>query len=391
MAWKESSKVDERKKFILRLLNGDKMTDLCLEFNISRKTGYKIYDRFMLNGEPGLLDQSRRPKRFANLIDSGLSELVLKYKKEKPTWGAPKLRELLIRKHSFNKIPAISTIHALLDKNGLVRHRDSRRKYKATGTLLSNPKEPNDLWCTDYKGQFAMGNKMLCYPLTITDQVSRYLIGVEAMEAISEKESISFFKLIFNEYGLPNAIRSDNGVPFATRGLFGLSKLSVWWLRNGIKLERIKPGNPQQNGQHERMHKTLKLSVAKPPANNIFSQQEKIDTFIKEFNFERPHEALNMKTPSQVYIKSQNEFQSEPDQPDYNFCDYHGNVTLCGSLYTHKKRRIYIGNAFAGQPLGVKEVDNDIFEVYFMDYLLGYFDENELKFSEAENPFALNL
>jgi transposase InsO family protein len=390
MPWKVVCKVEERKKFVTRLLNGDKMTDLCREFEISRKTGYKIYDRFMELGNAGLEDLSTRPRRLGNLLDSGVAEFILSLKKEKSTWGAPKLRELFIKKKPNYNPPAISTIHALLERNGLVKsRRRTINKYKAKGTYLSHPTQPNDLWCTDFKGQFGLGNKTLCYPLTITDQVSRYLFAVEGMEQICEKETKTSFRRVFKEFGLPDAIRSDNGVPFASRSFFGLSKLSVWWLRLGIKLERIVPGKPQQNGRHERMHRTLKASVTKPPAKNILSQQEKFDAFIEEFNNERPHEALDMKTPSQIYKCSKKIYPEILDEIDYSANERTANVDMMGRI-SFEQTRIFIGSPLAGQTLGLTEVDEGLWMVHFMDYELGYFDSQSWKFESGENPFALN-
>ena len=390
MPWKETHKMDERKKFVTRLLDGDKMTDVCHDFGISRKTGYKIYERYIEYGQAGLEDGSRRPRRLANLLDSGVAEIILKLKREKPTWGAPKLRELLVRKYSDLNPPAISTIHSLLDRNGLVKSRKNQRRFKATGTYLSSPTQPNHLWCTDFKGQFQMGNQLYCYPLTITDQVSRYILGIEAMERINEVEVFAAFKHVFREFGLPDGMRSDNGVPFSSRGLFGLSKLSVWWLKLGIKLERIQPGKPQQNGRHERMHKTLKLSVTKPPARNLLSQQEKFNFFSEEFNHERPHEALQMKTPSQVYKKSVREYPKLIPELSYPMHDQKLLVTQCGTIRLKNSQRVFISETLGGQYLGLNQVADEIWQLSFMDYELGFFDTETYKFAPAINPFSIH-
>lgn len=304
MPWKERSVVDERMKFVGRLLDGEKMTDLCLEFGISRKTGYKILGRYEKVGLGGLTDRSSRPTRYANQLPMQVEKFILNIKKDKPSWGAPKIREILSRKYSDIKLPAKSTIHAVLDRHGLVKRR-GRKRYRAEGTPLSHGKSPNDLWCADYKGEFMMGNKEYCYPLTITDYTSRYLIACEGLHTTKEIFAFSVFERVFKERGLPKAIRTDNGVPFASpHSLFGLSKLSVWWLRLGIEIERIKPGHPEQNGRHERMHLTLKKETTRPPGMNTLQQQGKFDDFIDEFNNERPHQALNMKIPGEIYENS---------------------------------------------------------------------------------------
>jgi len=296
--------MDERVKFVARLLEGEKMAALCREFGISRKTGYKILERYNDTGLEGLTDRSRRPYRHANQLPFQVEALIVRLKQEKPSWGAPKIMELLARRYPDVHRPAISTIHAVLDRHGLVKHRKGRRN-KATGTVLSVTSQPNDLWCADYKGEFMLADRRYCYPLTITDFASRYLFAVEALESTKESTAFTVFERVFRENGLPRAIRTDNGVPFASpNALFNLSKLSMWWLRLGIAIERIKPGNPQQNGRHERMHLTLKLETTKPAGANFLQQQARFDDFIDEYNTERPHQALAMKPPAAVHTPS---------------------------------------------------------------------------------------
>ena len=266
--------MDERLRFVARLLDGEKMAELCREFDISRKTGYKIFNRYKGCGLEGLTDRSRRPYRQANKLPFRSEKLIVQLKQERPSWGAPKIREKLRRLHSDVQLPAISTVHAVLDRHGLVKRRRRRRGYKAQGTTLSKPRQPNELWCADYKGEFMLADRRYCYPLTITDFASRYLISCDALATTKEKYAFTVFERAFKDFGLPKAIRTDNGVPFASAwALFGLSKLSVWWLRLGIDIERIKPGNPQQNGRHERMHLTLKREATKPAAKNFLQQQ----------------------------------------------------------------------------------------------------------------------
>ncbi len=262
MPWKESSIMDERMRFIIRLKDGENMSSLCREFGITRRTGYKILDRYEECGLEGLHDRARRPVHYANQLPAQIEAAIVAAKREKPHWGARKIRERLLRKLPNEiKVPACSTIHAILDRHQLVT-RPKLRRTKAEGTPLSIGSKPNDLWCTDYKGEFQLGNKQYCYPLTVTDHASRYLFLCEAMESNKEQPAFTAFERLFQERGLPLAIRSDNGVPFASpNALFNLSKLSVWWLRLGISIERIKPGHPEQNGRHERMHLTLKKKL----------------------------------------------------------------------------------------------------------------------------------
>ena len=299
MPWKESSVMDERLRFVARLLDGEPMSQVCRDFGISRKTGYKIFDRYKEHGLEALCDRSRRPVRFANQLPTQLEARIVAIKREKRHWGARKIRELLLRRLPGDiRVPANSTIHAVLHRHGLVAP-PGRPRRRATGTPLSNGSAPNALWCTDFKGEFKLGNGRYCYPLTVTDHASRYLLLCEALQSTREDLAITAFERLFRERGLPDAIRSDNGVPFASpNALFNLSKLSVWWLRLGIDIERIKPGRPQQNGRHERMHLTLKKETVRPPGTNSLEQQARFDEFVREFNADRPHEALNMKCPS---------------------------------------------------------------------------------------------
>jgi len=319
MPWKETSVIEERMRFVLRLKDGESMASLCREFGIARKTGYKIFERYQECGMEGLTDRARRPWRYANSLPLQLQTMIVATKRERPTWGARKIRERLLRKLPHEvKVPARSTIHAILDRHGLVT-RAGRPRMKSEGTALSEGLAPNALWCTDYKGEFMMGDKRYCYPLTVTDYASRYLLLCEAMESVKEVPAFTTYERLFKERGLPAAIRSDNGVPFAApNGLFNLSKLAVWWLRLGISIERIRPGRPQQNGRHERMHRTLKEATTRPSGANFLQQQGKFDDFIDEYNNERPHEALNMKTPAEIYTASVREYRGLED-PHYPF------------------------------------------------------------------------
>jgi len=297
MPWKVRSIVDERVKFIGRVLEGEKMVELCREFGISRKTGYKIWDRYQKVGLHGLTDRSRRPVRYAHQLPMQLEKAIVGIKKNRPSWGAPKIRALLMRKYPEVKPPAKSTVHAVLDRHGLVKRRRKRR-FKAEGTPLSLAKRPNDLWCADYKGEFMLESRRYCYPLTITDFQSRYILSCEALGSNRELYAFHVFERVFKEYGLPERIRSDNGTPFASKATAGLSRLSMWWIRLGILPERIQAGQPQQNGRHERMHRTLKQETTKPPAPSMKTQQRRFEVFQHTYNHERPHEALQQTTPA---------------------------------------------------------------------------------------------
>jgi putative transposase len=390
MPWKECSMVDEKVKFVARLIEGEKMAPLCREFNIARKTGYQIWQRYKRFGQEAFVEQKRTPYRYANKLPVQLEMLILDLKKEFPDWGAPKIREKILRRNPEVKTPAISTIHAVLDRHGLVQSALRRKRYKAEGTVLTDVAEPNDLWCADYKGEFMLGDKRYCYPLTITDYASRFLLCAEALSSTREDFAFETFTRIFKEFGLPRSMRTDNGTPFASgNSLYGLTKLSVWWLRLGINLERIKPGHPEQNGRHERMHLTLKRSTTRPPGNNLLEQQEKLDHFIDEFNRERPHQGIGMKYPAELYKPSPRPYLGTPEL-FYPFHDKTIQVTGCGRI-CRGTIKVNLSTAFAGQEVGIKEVEDGIWVVSFLNYDLGYFDEQGKRVEPVADPFGTKV
>ncbi len=377
--------MDERLKFVARLLAGEKMAPLCAAFGISRKTGYKIFERYKDCGVAAFTDRSRRPYRQANRLPPQLEAVIVRLKREYPGWGAPKIREKLRRQSTAPHLPAISTVHAVLDRHGLV-HKRRRRRPRATGTELSRPTGPNALWCADYKGEFMLGDRRYCYPLTITDFASRYLLTCEALSTTQEQFAFTVFERTFKDFGLPHAIRTDNGVPFASaQALYGLSKLAVWWLRLGIAIERIQPGHPQQNGRHERMHLTLKKEATKPAAANVLQQQARFDTFVTQYNQDRPHQALDMKVPADLYERSDRRYRGL-EELTYPFHDATFTVTQCGRI-CFKGRKVNLSHVFAGQNVGVTQVGERVWLVTFMRYDLGYFDDETCRLEPIDNPF----
>jgi len=381
--------MDERLRFVARLLEGEKMARVCREFGISRPTGYKIFSRYQDLGYQGLLDRSRRPYRHANQLPFQLERAIVRLRSEHPSWGAAKIRAKLVRNFPMVPPPAKSTVHAVLDRHGLVERR-KRRRHKAQGTALSDAAKPNALWCADFKGEFMLGNHKYCYPLTITDYSSRYLLACEGLESTKSTFAFSVFERVFKDFGLPGAIRTDNGNPFASpNALFGLSKLAVWWLRLGINIERIKPGNPQQNGRHERMHLTLKKEATKPASFNFLQQQSRFDDFIELYNQQRPHQALQMRYPAELYTPSTRAYRP-PEPPEYPFHDRTVRVTHCGRICIGR-RKINLSVVFAGQWVGIREVEEKIWLVSFLDFDLGYFDEVEGRVEPGPNPFEAKL
>jgi len=387
MPWKECHIMDERLRFVARLLEGEKMAPLCAQFGISRKTGYKIFERYKDCGLGAFTDRSRRPYRQANRLPAPVEAMIVRLKREYPSWGAPKIREKLRRQPLGIHLPAISTVHAVLDRHGLVQRRRRRRSAGSPGTELSRPAEPNALWCADYKGEFQLGNRQYCYPLTITDYATRYLLACEALSTTQEKFAFAVFQRTFQEFGLPQAIRTDNGVPFASRhALYGLSKLAVWWLRLGIRIERIQPGHPQQNGRHERMHLTLKREATRPAEANVLQQQARFDTFVERYNEQRPHQALAMQVPAALYTRSPRLYRGLGELT-YPYHDVTIAVTHCGRI-CFRGQKVHLSQVFAGQNVGVTQVGEHVWLVTFMQYDLGYFDDQTCRVEPIDYPFG---
>ena len=388
MSWTECSIMDEKLKFIARYLEGETITSLSREFGVSRTTGHSLIKRYREMGSEALVAQNRAPKRYANKLPIQVEALILDLKRQYKNWGAPKIREKIIKAFPHVKAPAKSTVHAVLDRNGLVKKRKGRKRYKNEGTKLTHVKSPNDLWCADYKGEFMTGNKKYCYPLTITDYSSRFLIHCDALTSTNMEFAFESFEIAFKEYGLPKAMRTDNGSPFASaQSFYHLTQLSVWWMRLGINVERITPGCPQENGRHERMHLTLKQETTRPPRGNITSQQEEFDKFINVYNFERPHAGIDNKYPTELYQKSNREYKI-PEPIYYPFHDQTITVSQCGRICT-KGLKVSLSRAFAGVEVGIKEMEDGIWVVSFLDYDLGYFDDKSRKVEPITDPFGM--
>lgn len=376
MPWQESSVMSERVRFVCRLEDGERMTDLCHEYGISRKTGYKFWDRYQKIGLAGLYDHVRAPKCVHNRTSPELQQLIIDWKLKHPTWGAKKIRAELDRSQKGIRIPSFQTVHNILRKAGYVKHRRQRRRTPGYSGKLCPSHYPNEIWGADFKGEFRLGNQIYCYPLTISDHYSRFLIGCEGLESTKLYGVKEGFKKAFREYGLPERIRIDNGTPFASKGIGGFSKLSVWWLRLGVKAERIEPGHPEQNGRHERFHLTLKQETTRPSGGNILQQQEKFDNFQDIYNSARPHEALDMKYPAEVYKSSKKSFQEYLEPLEYPLHDLVRKVSTQGMVTSFGKRSdIHIGAAFAGENVGLREVEPNRWLVSFMNMDLGYIDK----------------
>ncbi len=385
MPWKEPNLVDIRYELLSRLQAGERVTELAREYGVSRKTVYKFKKRLELQGVQGLRDDTRRPARLARKLPGEVEHAVLALKKKYPTWGAKKIRARLPHAFPGVHVPAASTVHCILDRNGGVKRRRRRRKVAGTGKPLSVPERTNHVWGADFKGQFRLANRSYCYPLTTTDLFSRYLLQCEALSSTAEEPAIEAYWELFVEHGLPDVIRVDNGVPFASTALWGLSRLSVLWLRLGIEVQRISPGCPEQNGCHERMHRTLKLDATRPPGRNLLEQQEKLDTFQRVFNHERPHEALDMQVPADVYRPSFRPCPPRLPELDYPFADDVLRVQSDGTLRLRGRHRFYLTMPLAGQHVGIQEQDDGRWLIAFAAYDLGLYDPTTRRFAPFDS------
>lgn len=367
-------------KFVSRLEAGEKMSDLCREFGISRKTGYKFLERYKAKGAAGLFDESRRPRTAPHRTPQPTRELLASLKRKHPTWGPKKIRDLALRRHQGVEIPAATTVGTILRSYGLSNSRKKRRKVPLYEGPMTRAAAPNELWCMDYKGQFRLGNGRPCYPLTISDAFSRYLLACEGFEAIHGPSARDVLDALFEQYGVPVAMLSDNGPPFAGRGLFGLSQLNVYLLRQGVRCERIEPGHPEQNGRHERMHRTLKAETTRPAAHNLLAQQERFDVFRETYNCVRPHEALDMRTPSEVYQNGQSRKLVSRDELSYPLHDDMVRVDVRGTLLLPGQHRCFLTTALAGEWVGLRELDDDRWLVSFASLDLGEYSFKTRKF-----------
>lgn len=378
MAWKDVNPMEERIRFVLKAAREKvSFSDLCQEFGVSRKTGYKWLDRYEKYGLEGMRELSRRPLTSPNALEDWLVELIIKEKRRHPTWGPKKLFEVLAGNYELERAPAASTIGYVLGRHGLVKKKPRRRATRQPNRGgLTEATHANEVWGADFKGWFRTGDGNRCDPLTVSDLSSRYVLKVRSVAGQSTESTMPEFRKAFIAYGLPEAIRVDNGPPFGSRGVLGLSRLSAWWLRLGIRVEFIAPGEPQQNGVHERMHRTLKYETAKPPAATLKAQQRRFDRWLREFNHERPHEALGMQRPAQRYRPSPRRYQDRPEPPEYPTYYQVRKVRTDGSIKWRGEHH-YIGEALHGMALGLNSIADQEHEVYFGGLLLGYLNERD--------------
>lgn len=385
MPWKESNALEQRNAFITEWLKGGhSISELSRTFGISRKTAYKWLERFEGKGREGLADGSRAPHHSPQGIDQEKAAAIVAVRQAHPHWGARKIVRSLMRTQPKEPWPAASSIGDLLKREGLIQGRQGRRKTPPSSAPLQHAQEANQVWCIDFKGWFHYGDGGRCDPFTTTDALSRVLLCCQATDKADGVHVRSVMETIFRKHGLPGSIRSDNGSPFASRAPGGLSRLSMWWMQLGIRHERIQPGHPEQNGRHERMHRTLKQETANPPKANRRLQQKAFDAFQREYNQVRPHEALEWKTPAELYVPSTRSYPSRLPELQYPLGVHLRRISQQGSL-KWKCERTFLSEVLARQTVGLLETEEDFFEVYYGPLLLGWFDGRSHLF-EAEQP-----
>ena len=377
MPWMETSPVEQRERFIRdHRFELYAMAELCARYGISRKTGYKWLARFDEGGRLGLQDRSRAPRHCPHRIARAVAAVICAARRQHPTWGPAKLLTWLQPRHPGIEWPAVSTAGDLLARRGLVKKRRRRRQWQHPGVVPATTRQPNDLWTADFKGHFRTRDTLYCYPLTVADQHTRYLLACHGLLSTKGHGVRPIFDRLFREYGLPRAIRTDNGVPFATTGIHGLSQLNVWWLRLGIQHQRILPAHPEQNGAHERMHKTLKGEACRPPQACLARQQRTFNAFRHLYNDERPHAALDNRPPAALYRPSTRAYTGTLPPVEYPGHFLVKRVTNAGTIRL-KKRLLFLSNALQQHPVGLEEIDDGIWSIHFCQVLLGRVDERD--------------
>lgn len=379
MPWKETHVMDQKIKMISNWLSGEySIIELSRIYEVSRKTLYKWIERYEADQETGLQERSRKPLRMPSSTPPDVVARILASKTQHAHWGSRKVLAWLRNHYPDRTWPAASTTSEILKRHGLVKTRHKRHHTAPYSEPFLNCNQPNEVWCADFKGQFRLGEGTLCYPLTLSDSYSRYLLGCWGLAHPNYIQTRSNLEAAFREYGLPSAIRTDNGVPFASVALGGLSSLAIWLIKLGIRPERIEKSHPEQNGRHERMHRTLKAEAISPPRKTFSEQQRAFDRFRHEYNYDRPHEALGQKTPGSIYLKSSVSYPVKLSEVNYE-----GNVTVrrvkANGAIKWKNSELYLSGTLAGEPVGLKQIDNQAWQIYFSFYPLGILDEKTQK------------
>jgi transposase InsO family protein len=379
MPWQKVEPMNEKVRFINDYLNDYfSLSELCRHYGISRKTGYKWIDRFQQYGPLALEDQSRRPNYSPNKTPDFVVSEILNIRSKHPYWGPKKILWRIEKDHPDWVLPAKSTASLILQRNGCIKKKRKSMKRYHPGKSFAPVYGPNDTWTLDFKGHFKTKDGIYCYPLTLADQYSRYLLACQGLLSTKHMPVKKQLMIAFHTFGLPKRIRSDNGGPFASVSLGRLSRLSVWWIRLGILPELIEPGHPEQNSVHERMHRTLKQQTVIPPAKNLKNQQVRFVSFRDEFNYERPHDGIGMQLPAELYEPSFRPMPKKLPQVEYP-SHYEVRLVSKNSGIKWKKTRVCVSHLLAGEYVGLEEVDNGLWDVYFGPVWLGRLCERTMK------------
>ncbi len=379
MPWKETCPMDQKIQLLSDWLKDEyTITELSQNYNVSRKTIYQWIERYQAFGVQGLQAQSRAPFNHPNATEPAIVNKLIQTKLQHKTWGPKKIIARLEKIYPDCSWPAPSTTGSILKREGLVNPRHLKRHTPPYTRPFQLCNKPNDVWSIDYKGQFRMGDRRLCYPLTLSDNFSRYLLGCQGLLRPNYANTKPWLERAFRQYGLPLAIRNDNGAPFASVGLGGISSLAVWLIKLWIRPERINPGHPEQNGRHERMHRTLKAETATPPKANMKEQQKAFDSFRNEYNSQRPHEALGQEVPTSIYYPSRRILPNKLPEVEYASCFTVRQVRHNGCI-KWKGDFVYVSEALAGEPIGLRQISEAEWEVRFSFHPLGILDEHIVK------------
>lgn len=383
MPWKDICPMDQRTQMVGEWLSGEHtVSDLSRGYGVSRKTIYKWIERYQAEGSAGFKERSRAPRAHPNAVSIKVVQAIVNAKLGHQKWGPKKLLCWLDKECPEDRWPALSTMGEILKREGLVKARRRRHRTPAYGEPFLGCDRPNKVWSADFKGQFKMTDGRLCYPLTITDNCSRYLLLCRGLPRPTLEETRPWFEWAFRRYGLPEAIRTDNGSPFASVGLGGLSSLSVWFIKLGIRPERIRSGHPEQNGRHERMHRTLKEGAC-TPRKDLREQQRAFDGFVQEFNFERPHEALGMNSPSSVYRPSERAYPARIPEIKYDKGAITRRVRHNGEI-KWKGKTVYLSQALARERLLLLQTEDEhLWKLRYISHTLGVLDELSGRVSHA--------
>jgi putative transposase len=375
MPWRATNAERERLRFIAKAEEGlYGLSELCERFGISRQTGYTLLQRYEREGVAALQERSRAPRHSPQRIPEPMQGILLDVRRAHPDWGPRTVLGYLARRQPELVLPAASTVGDLYLRQGLVEPRPRRRRWRHPGRAAVEASAPNEVWTTDFKGQFRTGDGRLCYPLTIADAHTRFLLACDGLSSTEHRGARAVFERVFRSYGLPAVIRSDNGSPFCTQAIAGLSRLSVWWTQLGIGHDRIERGHPEQNGSHERMHRTLKQGTLRPVAADGAEQQQRFDAFRAGFNEERPHHALQMQTPGSLYTRSVRELPARISAPEYPAHLRVRQLRRNGILY-FRDREMFVSELLMGELVGLEEIDDGVWSLYYYDLLLARLDE----------------